>query len=76
MKILLSSLIPDFVPVPSSEVMNAISIGSLIVGAILVIVGIILYLLIKKKGKSLIPAWIFLGVGGILILNHAVQLLT
>ena len=69
-------MIPDFVPVPSDKVLMAISLGSMVVGAIFIIVGIILCLILKKKEKNIIPAWIILIIGIVLFLNHIVQLLT
>ena len=42
--------IPDFVPVPSAEIMQTISIVSLIVGICLVGVGLIFLFLNKRKG--------------------------
>ena len=41
--------IPDFVPVPSAEIMQTISIVSLIVGICLVGVGLIFLFLNKKR---------------------------
>ena len=54
--------IPDFVPVPSAEIMQTISIVSLIVGICLVGVGLLFQFLCKrnfsvtrKKGKKRKP---------------------
>ena len=44
--------IPDFVPVPSAEIMQTISIISLIIGICLVGVGLLFLFLNKKKGKE------------------------
>ena len=69
--------IPDFVPVPSAEIMQIISIMSLIVGICLVGVGLLFLFLNKKKGKEKKAAvlWIVIGVGVLLIVNHGIQLL-
>ena len=75
--------IPDFVPVPSAEVMQTISIVSLIIGICLVGVGSLFRFLHKinyfkqenGKEKKVTAAWIFIGVGALLILNHVIQLL-
>ncbi|MCI9079717.1 MAG: hypothetical protein HFH68_12500 [Lachnospiraceae bacterium] len=71
----LSFMIPDFVPVPNDEVLLTISLASMVVGVIFIIIGIILYFILKKKEKNIIPAWIVLIVGVVLFLNHIVQLL-
>ena len=47
--------IPDFVPVPSAEIMQTISIVSLIIGICLVGVGLLFLFLNKKKGKKRKP---------------------
>ena len=44
--------IPDFVPVPSAEIMQTISIISLIIGICLVGAGLLFLFLNKKKGKE------------------------
>ena len=69
--------IPDFVPVPSAEIMQTISIVSLIVGICLVGVGLIFLFLNKRKGKEkkATALWIVIGVGVLLIVNHGIQLL-
>ena len=69
--------IPDFVPVPSAEIMQSISIVSLIVGICLVGVGLIFLYLNKRKGKEkkATALWIVIGVGVLLIVNHGIQLL-
>lgn len=69
--------IPSFVPVPSPETMQILSIVSLIVGIFLVGVAA-LFLFIgreKAKGKRSKLTWISMGVGALLILNHGIQLL-
>ena len=43
--------IPGFVPVPSAEIMQTISIVSLIVGVCFVGAGLLFLFLNKKKGK-------------------------
>ncbi|NBJ01590.1 hypothetical protein D3Z62_16080 [Lachnospiraceae bacterium] len=69
--------IPDFVPVPSAEIMQTISIVSLIVGFCLVSVGLLFQFLNKRKGKEkkATALWIVIGVGALLIVNHGIQLL-
>ena len=69
--------IPDFVPVPSAEIMHTISIVSLIVGICLVGVGLIFLFLNKRKGKEkkATALWIVIGIGVLLIVNHGIQLL-
>lgn len=69
--------IPDFVPVPSAEIMQTISIVSLIVGICLVGMGLIFLFLNKRKGKEkkATALWIVIGVGVLLIVNHGIQLL-
>ena len=67
----------EFVPVPSAEIMQTISIVSLIVGICLVGVGSIFLFLNKRKGKKkkATALWIVIGVGVLLIVNHGIQLL-
>ena len=69
--------IPDFVPVPSAKIIQAISIVLLIVGICLVAAGLLFLFLNKKKGKEKKAAalWILIGVGVLLIINHSIQLL-
>ena len=69
--------IPDFVPVPSAEIMQTISIVSLIVGICIVGAGLLFLFLNKRKGKEKKNTftWIFRGVGVLLIVNHGIQLL-
>ena len=69
--------ISDFVPVPSAEIMQTISIVSLIAGICLVGVGLIFLFLNKRKGKEkkATALWIVIGVGVLLIVNHGIQLL-
>ncbi len=69
--------IPDFVPVPSAEIMHTISIVSLIVGICLVGVGLLFLFLNKRKGKEnkATALWVVIGVGVLLIANHGIQLL-
>ena len=69
--------IPDFVPVPSAEIMHTISIVSLIVGICLVGVGLLFLFLNKRKGKEnkATALWVVIGVGVLLIVNHGIQLL-
>lgn len=69
--------IPGFVPVPGPETMHMISILSLIAGICLV-GGAALFLFLKRgemeETRKKRP-WIVMGIGALLILNHAVQLL-
>ena len=69
--------IPDFVSVPSAEIMQTISIISLIIGICLVGVGLLFLFLNKKKGKEkkATALWIVIGIGVLLIVNHSIQLL-
>ena len=69
--------IPDFVPVPSAEIMHTISIVSLIVGICLVGVGLLFLFLHKRKGKEnkATALWVVIGIGVLLIANHGIQLL-
>lgn len=69
--------IPDFVPVPSAETMQTISIVSLIVGICLVGVGLLFLFLNKRKGKEkkATVLWIVIGIGVLFIVNHGIQLL-
>ena len=69
--------IPDFVPVPSAEIMHTISIVSLIVGICLVGVGLFFLFLNKRKGKEnkATALWVVIGIGVLLIANHGIQLL-
>lgn len=74
-------IIPDFVPIPSTETMQTIGIISLIVGICLVGVGLLFQFLYKgnflkqgKENKTTI-LWILIGVGVLLIVNHSIQLL-
>lgn len=69
--------IPDFVPVPSAEIMQTISIVLLFVGICLVGMGWFFLFLNKRKGKEkkATALWIVIGVGVLLIVNHGIQLL-
>ena len=69
--------IPDFVPVPSAEIIHTISIVSLIVGICLVGVGLLFLFLNKRKGKEnkATALWVVIGIGVLLIANHGIQLL-
>ena len=69
--------IPDFVPVPGAEIMQTISIVSLIVGICLVGVGLLFLFLNKRKGKEnkATALWVVIGIGVLLIANHGIQLL-
>ena len=69
--------IPDFIPVPSAEIMQTISIASLIGGVCFVGVGLIFLFPNKRKGKEkkATALWIVIGVGVLLIVNHGIQLL-
>ncbi|RKI86937.1 hypothetical protein D7V94_22045 [Parablautia intestinalis] len=74
--------IPDFVPVPSAEIMQTIRVVSLIVGICLVGVGLLFQFLFKKnffcnkkKEKKATALWVVIGIGVLLIANHGIQLL-
>ena len=69
--------IPDFVLVPSVEIMRTNSIVLLNVGICLVGVGLLFLFLNKKKEKEkkITVLWIVIGVGVLLIVNHGIQLL-
>ena len=68
--------IPNFVPVPSAETMQLISIISLIVDICVTVVGASFLFLNKRKGKEKNKlAWILICVGVLLITNHSVQLI-
>ena len=69
--------IPDFVPVPSAEIIQTISIVVLIVGICFVGVGLLFLFLNKKKGKEkkATALWILIGFGVLLIVNHSIQLI-
>ena len=67
--------IPDFVPVPSAETMQIISIASLVAGICFILVGVILLFWHKRKEKKSMVSWICIGVGSLLIANHGIQLL-
>lgn len=67
--------IPDFIPVPSSEIMMIISIVALIVGICIVSAGLLLLFLRKRKGMKTIIPWVFICIGILLTANHGAQLL-
>ncbi len=68
--------IPDFIPVPSAETMQLISIISLIVGICVTVVGVLFLFPNKRKGKEKNTlAWILICVGVLLIANHGIQLI-
>lgn len=63
--------IPSFIPVPSAETMQLISIISLIVGICVTVAGAAFLFLSKRKGnKKNTLAWILVCVGVLLIANH------
>ncbi len=69
-------LIPDFVPVPGTETMQLISIILPIVGICVTVAGMLLLFLHKRNGnRKDTLAWIFIGIGVLLIANHGVQLI-
>lgn len=70
-------LIPGFVPVPSPETMQTISIISLAVGICLVGAAAISLFLNRKRAKEERNklVWVLMGTGALLILNHSIQLL-
>lgn len=67
--------VPDFIPIPSSEILSIISIVLLIVGFGLACVGFLLVFLRKRKGKKTTIPWVCVGVGILLMANHGIQLL-
>lgn len=67
--------LPDFIPVPSAEIMHITSIALIIIGVCLICVGIIIkFSAYKKENKNKI-SWGCIIVGAILIANHLIQLL-
>ncbi|WP_338753356.1 hypothetical protein [Bacillus sp. FJAT-52991] len=64
--------VPSFIPIPSSETMMTISIIIVVIGLFLVILGVILQ---KGKQKTNRAAWVCIGIGVLLIINHGIQLL-
>lgn len=67
--------IPDFIPVPSAETMQLISIILLIAGICITVAGVLLLFLNKRKGIKKTLTWIIIGVGVLLIANHGIQLI-
>ena len=68
--------IPSFIPVPSVETMQLISIISLIAGICVTVAGAAFLFLSKWKGnKKNTLAWILICVGVLLIANHGIQLI-
>lgn len=69
--------IPSFVPVLNPEVMRVVSFLSLIAGICLVCTMALFLLTIGRttEGKKKQFAWIFIGVGALLIFNYGIQLL-
>lgn len=69
--------VPDYVTVPSTEIMQTISVVSLVVGICLVGVGLFFLFLNKRKGKEQKNTfiWVLTGIGILLIVNHSIQLL-
>lgn len=64
--------IPDFVPVPGSEMMQTLSLIALCIGVCFICMGIFL---MGKKAKAKRMAWFFIVIGTLLVLNHSIQLL-
>lgn len=75
MKERMSSLKPDFVPMPSPEIMQFISIVLFIVGIGLLVIGSFLLYFKKKKERKTAVAWVIIAIGIALIVNHGMQLL-
>lgn len=69
--------VPDYVTVPSTEIMQTISVVSLVVGICLVGVGLFFLFLNKRKGKGQKNTfiWVLTVIGILLIVNHSIQLL-
>lgn len=67
--------IPDFIWFPDAELMAIISIVFMVIGAGLICTGVLLRLLLNKKGKKLTASWICIVVGSLLVINHGIQLL-
>lgn len=69
--------VPDYVTVPNTEIMQTISVASLVVGICLVGVGLFFLFLNKRKGKEQKNTfiWVLTGIGILLIVNHSIQLL-
>ena len=68
--------IPGFIPVPSAETMQLISIISLIIGICVTVMGILFLFLNKIKWKEkYTPAWNLIFVGVLFIVNHGIQLI-
>lgn len=68
--------IPGFIPVPSAETMQLISIILLIIGICVTVMGIFFLFLNKRKGnETYTPAWIFIFAGVLFIVNHGIQLI-
>lgn len=68
-------LIPNFVPIPNTQTMAAISTVLLIAGICLVGLGVIFLFLRKREGKKATISWICICAGILLVANHGVQLL-
>ena len=69
--------VPDYVTVPRAEIMQTISVVSLVVGICLVGAGLLFLFLNKRKGKENKNTfiWVLTGIGILLIVNHSIQLL-
>ncbi len=68
--------IPSFIPVPSAGTMRIISIISLMAGICIITAGVISLFLNKRKGKEKNTlAWVLIGVGVLLLVNHGIQLI-
>lgn len=68
--------IPDFIPVPGGEAMRMISLVLLANGVCMATAGVLFLYWSKRKGREKNPlAWILIGVGGLLAVNHGIQLI-
>lgn len=67
--------IPDFIPVPSPEIMLTISVVLLTAGICLVVSGTCFLFFRKQKKKTTVIPWVCICAGILLAVNHAIQLL-
>ncbi len=69
-------LIPNFIPVPDTEMRKLISITLLIAGICVTVVGVFFLFLNRREGKGQNTlAWVFICVGVLLTANHGLQLI-
>ena len=69
--------VPGFVPVPGPEAMRMIAAVLFGVGACLACAGALVLYAGRNQAEKKTPAfaWVFLGVGVVLMIDHGVQLL-